>query len=141
MTGLPAVMRSRFSSTPRGLLRDMVLAVRVREPLEASIHAWTEARLQQARVGASLGDAEEAPADAEVVPPAPRDGDSVRLEGTVLVTELSGSESTIHFQLHDETWVSQSHGIHGFEVGARADLFMDVGRCMYFGGDNRLVAA
>ena len=75
------------------------------------------------------------------ITPAPRDGDSVRLEGTVLVTELSGSESTIHFQLHDETWVSQSHGIHGFEVGARADLFMDVGRCMYFGGDNRLVAA
>src|SRR4029453_3566325 len=31
------------------------------------------------------------------------------LEGRVLVTELSGSESVIHFVMNGQTWVSQSH--------------------------------
>lgn len=75
------------------------------------------------------------------ITPKPRSGDAVRLEGKVLVTELSGSESVIHFELQDETWVSQSHGIHAFEVGARAELFMDVGRCLYFGRNDELIAA
>jgi glycerol transport system ATP-binding protein len=75
------------------------------------------------------------------ITPRPRSGGAVRLEGKVLVTELSGSESVIHFELQDETWVSQSRGIHAFEVGARAELFMDVGRCMYFGQNEELIAA
>ena len=34
------------------------------------------------------------------------------------MTELSGSESVVHFELDSErTWVSQSHGVHPFEVG------------------------
>ena len=32
--------------------------------------------------------------------------------GPVLVTELTGSESVVHFDLGGQTWVSQSHGIH-----------------------------
>ena len=40
-----------------------------------------------------------------------------RIEGRVLVTELRGSESIVHFDLNGRTWVSQSHGIHPFEVG------------------------
>ncbi|HEX9768556.1 MAG TPA: ABC transporter ATP-binding protein [Kiloniellales bacterium] len=75
------------------------------------------------------------------ITPRPRSGDAVRLEGKVLVTELSGSESVIHFELQDQTWVSQSHGIHAFEVGAHAELFMDVGRCLYFGRNDELIAA
>ena len=59
----------------------------------------------------------------------------------MLVTELSGSESVIHFDLDGLTWVSQSHGIHPFEVGASAELFVDTHRCMYFGPDRKLVAA
>jgi glycerol transport system ATP-binding protein len=75
------------------------------------------------------------------ITPKPRSEAAVRLAGKVLVTELSGSESVIHFELQDETWVSQSHGIHAFEVGAHAELFMDVGRCMYFGQNEELIAA
>ncbi len=74
------------------------------------------------------------------ITPKPRSGAAVRLEGKVLVTELSGSESVIHFELQDETWVSQSHGIHAFEVGAHAELFMEVERCMYFGHNDELIA-
>jgi glycerol transport system ATP-binding protein len=75
------------------------------------------------------------------ITPKPKSDEAVRLEGKVLVTELSGSESVIHFELQDETWVSQSHGIHAFEVGAHAELYMDAGRCMYFGQNEELIAA
>jgi glycerol transport system ATP-binding protein len=61
------------------------------------------------------------------------------IEGRVLVTELSGSESVIHFDMNGQTWVSQSHGIHPFEVGATARLFVDVEQSFFFNGDNRLV--
>jgi glycerol transport system ATP-binding protein len=50
------------------------------------------------------------------------------IQGRVLVAELSGSESVIHFDMNGQTWVSQSHGIHPFQVGATADLYVDVDR-------------
>ncbi len=66
---------------------------------------------------------------------------TVELEGTVLVTELSGSESVVHFDLDGQAWISQSHGIHPFQVGAAARFCMDVGRVKLFDLDDRLVAA
>jgi glycerol transport system ATP-binding protein len=62
------------------------------------------------------------------------------VEGRVLVTELSGSESVIHFDLDGRTWVSQSHGIHAFEVGSTARLHVDVEKALYFGPNQELVA-
>lgn len=58
----------------------------------------------------------------------------------MLVTELSGSESIIHFTLHGETWVSQSHGIHPFEVGTRQRLYADVSRALVFAPDGMRIA-
>jgi glycerol transport system ATP-binding protein len=65
---------------------------------------------------------------------------SARLDGKVQITELSGSESTIHFQHGPLHWVSQSHGIHAAEVGTTIQLFIDVDRCMYFSVEGKLVA-
>ncbi len=65
--------------------------------------------------------------------------DTVEVEGRVLVTELSGSESVIHFALNGQTWVSQSHGIHPFKVGSNAKLHVDVGQSLYFGRNGELV--
>jgi glycerol transport system ATP-binding protein len=62
------------------------------------------------------------------------------IDGRVLVTELSGSESVIHFDLDGRTWVSQSHGIHAFEVGSTARLHVDVDQALYFGSNNERVA-
>ena len=56
----------------------------------------------------------------------------------MLVAELSGSESVIHFDMNGQTWVSQSHGIHPFPVGSTAKLNVDVDRSFFFGGDGRL---
>jgi len=68
-------------------------------------------------------------------------GDDVAIEGQVVVTELSGSESTIHFEVEEGVWVSLSHGIQAFEVGERARLYIDTHRCLYFDQDERLIAA
>jgi len=65
---------------------------------------------------------------------------SVEVEGTVLVTELSGSDSTVHFDIGDETWISQSHGVHPLEIGAKARFHLDIGRSMLFDLDDRRVA-
>jgi len=67
--------------------------------------------------------------------------DTVPVAGRVLVAELSGSESMIHFEVDGRTWVSQSHGIHPFEVGDSAEFSIDTRQCLYFGQDERLIAA
>jgi len=66
---------------------------------------------------------------------------AVRISGTVLVAEISGSESVIHVNVQDNNWVSESHGVRPYEVGASAHLFMKVDRCLYFGGDGELLAS
>ena len=64
---------------------------------------------------------------------------AVRVDGTVLVAEISGSESIIHVNVQGNNWVSESHGIHPFEVGDSAGLFMKVERCLYFDSRGELV--
>jgi glycerol transport system ATP-binding protein len=68
--------------------------------------------------------------------------DALATEGRVLVTELSGSESILHVDLGGGTWISQSHGVHPFEVGSTARLYVDMTRGFLFDReDGRLVAA
>jgi glycerol transport system ATP-binding protein len=62
------------------------------------------------------------------------------LEGKVLIAELSGSESVIHFAHGAQTWVSQSHGVRAIQVGATAQFHLDVGECLYFDSDGKRVA-
>ncbi|MEO0766831.1 MAG: ABC transporter ATP-binding protein [Pseudomonadota bacterium] len=64
----------------------------------------------------------------------------VVMDGTVLVTELSGSESSAHFQLGDDGWVSLAHGVHPYEVGESHRFYMDASEAFYFAPDGRLVA-
>ncbi|QGX97584.1 ABC transporter ATP-binding protein [Roseovarius faecimaris] len=63
----------------------------------------------------------------------------VSMQGTVLVTELSGSESSAHFQMGDVAWVSLAHGVHPYEVGEDHQFYMDVDKAFYFGPDGSLV--
>ncbi len=61
------------------------------------------------------------------------------IEGRVLVTELSGSESVIHCDIAGKTWISQSHGIHPFDVGSNAKLFVDIDQSLFFGPNNEFI--
>ena len=73
--------------------------------------------------------------------PAPGRGQGVEVECRVLIAEISGSESVIHFDLGGLTWVSLSHGVRGFKVGETARFELDVARCLYFRPDGVRVAA
>ncbi len=73
------------------------------------------------------------------ITPFQQNGGTVSVEGRVLVAELSGSESVLHFDRGGATWISQSHGVHPYEVGATARLYIDVDRSFLFGADGRLV--
>jgi glycerol transport system ATP-binding protein len=72
--------------------------------------------------------------------PVARGHASVRLSGQVQVTELSGSESSAHFQMGDGSWVSLSAGVHPYEVGEVHDFFMDPSACYFFAPDGSRVA-
>ncbi|HEX5091385.1 MAG TPA: ABC transporter ATP-binding protein [Burkholderiales bacterium] len=69
------------------------------------------------------------------------EGAGVGVEGKVLIAEINGSESTVHFELDGQTWVSLSHGVHAFRVGEAARFRLDVSRAFYFAPEGRRVAS
>ncbi|MDH3670066.1 MAG: ABC transporter ATP-binding protein [Gammaproteobacteria bacterium] len=64
---------------------------------------------------------------------------AVKVCATVLVAEISGSESVVHVNVEGNNWVSESHGVHPYKVGDSVELFISVERCLYFGSDGQLL--
>ena len=64
---------------------------------------------------------------------------SVEINGKVLISELSGSESLIHFTNGNLNWVSLSNGIHQKNIGDNTKLYMNVDEFLYFDNNNILV--
>lgn len=73
------------------------------------------------------------------ISPTPLNGSTITVSGRVLVAELSGSESVLHFDRGGATWISQSHGVHPYDVGATAQLYVDIDRSFLFDTDGKLV--
>src|SRR5210317_756090 len=65
---------------------------------------------------------------------------SVEIDGKVLISEISGSESLIHFTSGKLNWVSLSNGVHQKDIGENTKLFMNVDEFLYFDTNNRLVS-
>jgi len=63
------------------------------------------------------------------------------VRGRVLISEISGSESVVHFDLAGQTWVSLSHGVYSHQVGTEAEFHLAVEHALYFGQDGRRLAA
>jgi glycerol transport system ATP-binding protein len=63
----------------------------------------------------------------------------VEINGKVLISELSGSESLIHFTNGKLNWVSLSDGIQQKNIGENTKLFMNVDEFLYFDTNNKLV--
>ncbi|MEM9585414.1 MAG: ABC transporter ATP-binding protein [Pseudomonadota bacterium] len=111
------------------------------------VKAGTEARLKTGVTWAMHGPAADLPDGVytvairphHVTPVAATPAD-VALNGTVQVTELSGSESSAHFQMGEDGWVSLAHGVHPYEVGEDHVFYMDPQACFYFTPDGKLVA-
>jgi glycerol transport system ATP-binding protein len=73
------------------------------------------------------------------ISPVQRQDNSVQVSGKVVITELSGSETTVHFNLDHLSWVSQAAGIHSFARDALIPFYLQTDRCLYFDSDQRLV--
>jgi glycerol transport system ATP-binding protein len=71
----------------------------------------------------------------------PAGGRGVAVSGPVLISEISGSESVIHFGLAGSTWVSLAHGVRSHTVGEPVAFALDVDHCLYFDGSGRRLAA
>ena len=61
------------------------------------------------------------------------------IKGKILISELSGSESLIHFRNANLDWVSLSNGTHQMDVGQEAKLYMNTDEFLYFDESNNLV--
>lgn len=71
--------------------------------------------------------------------PHAHEGSDVALTGHVGVTELSGSESSAHFEFAGNSWVSLAHGTHPYRIGEDHDFFLDPTTCFYFAPDGARV--
>ena len=67
------------------------------------------------------------------------DGSGVKVSGDVQISEISGSESIIRVIVEGNNWVSEAHGIHGYEFGQSASFFFDSNRCLYFDANEKLI--
>ena len=65
---------------------------------------------------------------------------SVEIKGKVMISELSGSESLIHFKYGQSNWVSLSSGSHKINIGDEMKLYMNVDECLFFDQNNKLVS-
>ena len=70
-----------------------------------------------------------------------KDGNnSLEIKGKVLISELSGSESLIHFTRGNLNWVSLSNGVFQKNVGEEMNLYMNADEFIYFDENERLVS-
>jgi glycerol transport system ATP-binding protein len=67
----------------------------------------------------------------------PAGGAGVPVQGRLLISEISGSESVLHFALAGGTWVSQAHGVRSHAVGESVPFALDVAQCLYFDASGR----
>ncbi len=73
------------------------------------------------------------------VTPGRTDPGDVELQGNVIVTELSGSDSSAHFRMMGVDWVSLASGVHPYRIGEDHTFFMNPVHCRYFGPDGKRV--
>ena len=71
----------------------------------------------------------------------PAGGSGVPVQGRLLISEISGSESVLHFSLAGGTWVSQAQGVRSHAVGESVPFALDVAQCLYFDAAGRRLSA
>lgn len=69
----------------------------------------------------------------------PGKAESVRLEAQVLLTEITGSESTVHARVDGQTWISLCRGIHTLVNGQTIDVYLNTKQFYLFDQSGRLV--
>lgn len=64
----------------------------------------------------------------------------IEVSGEVTVTELSGSESFIHFSCYGKPWVALLHGICPYQSGDKVNFFIDPEHCFLFNSEDICVS-
>jgi len=64
---------------------------------------------------------------------------AIAVDAEVQLTEISGSESTVHALVEGESWISVSQGVHSLSRGQQITLYFDTRYCLLFDHDDRLV--
>jgi len=64
---------------------------------------------------------------------------AIPVEAEVILTEISGSESTVHALVDGEPWISLSHGVHALNRGQHVTLYLDTRYFLLFDQGDRLV--
>jgi glycerol transport system ATP-binding protein len=64
---------------------------------------------------------------------------AISLEGSVVIAEISGSETFVHLDMGSHQWICQSHGVHRLEVGQKVEVSVDPERFMLFDPDGHRV--
>ncbi|SFA87392.1 carbohydrate ABC transporter ATP-binding protein, CUT1 family [Poseidonocella pacifica] len=67
-------------------------------------------------------------------------GQAVAFRTTLVVTELTGSETFVHLDHAGERWVGLVQGVHDLSLGAELEVFLDPAHVYVFAEDGALVA-
>jgi glycerol transport system ATP-binding protein len=65
--------------------------------------------------------------------------EGIAIDSAVDLAEISGSETYLHLRHHDLAFIAQVRGVHTFELGAPARVWLDRTRLFAFDADGRLV--
>ena len=65
----------------------------------------------------------------------------IELQAVVKISEISGSESHMHFRLGSDDWVAQLPGVHSHKVSSTLKLHMDLERVLYFDSEQELISS
>jgi glycerol transport system ATP-binding protein len=71
----------------------------------------------------------------------PKGPNDIRIQGSVELAEISGSETFIHVRNGDLRWVVQEEGVHEHALHQSVDVHVDPSRLYAFGSDGRLEQA
>lgn len=65
---------------------------------------------------------------------------ALQFDARVIVTELTGSETFVHLNHHDDTWVGLVHGVHDLKPGAEQPVYLNPAHVYIFTEAGDLVA-
>lgn len=65
---------------------------------------------------------------------------SLEFLATLVVTEITGSETFVHLDYHGDRWVGLVHGVRNLDLGAMLPVYLDPSYVYIFGENGALVA-
>ncbi len=64
---------------------------------------------------------------------------AIEFKATLNITEITGSETYLHMQHEEQSWVGLMHGIHDLKLGEQVSVFLDPSHIYTFGHEGDLV--